>query len=453
MTIVVLSSDRLEAFLTLESAAELSGVRNELSEAGVVHGILNPELAQICAQGTGGESVCIARGTAPGFARPERLELEFESAKTAGRIDPISHRMDFRERGTVHNVFEGERLGVLLPALEGAAGIGVDGVELAPAPSAELSASIGPGVRVEEQTDGSCVLFAELDGVVRVAPSGELFVTDMLSLPGDVDLSTGNIDVLGSVSVGGTVRAGFKVQACHDVDVDAAVEDATVTAGKSLTVGAGILGGGSGVVVAGKSIQAKYAQNATLRCGGDVVLQVDTNSGIECAGLLSAREGAGHLRGGTYWAGAGLWARELGSAQGVPTLVQVGNDPHLTRELARVRSDLRVNGGRVMKLQRERGVASAKRVGRSLTRDQAGNARRTMKAQRELLRARRLLEAREAELERGLALAAPPFVRVESRIHAGVRLQIQNSHLTIDQSRAGGTFLRDDQSGEITCSS
>ena len=453
MTIVILSPDRLEAFLTLESAAEISVVRNELAEAGVVHGILRSELARVSAQGTGGEPVCVARGTLPVLARPERLKLDFESAKTAGRIDESTLRIDFRERGTVHNVLEGERLGVLLPAQCGAAGLAVDGVEIASSASDELEASIGPGVRVEEQSGGSRVLYAELEGVARVASSGELFVTDLLLLSGDVDLSTGNIDVLGSVHVSGTVRAGLTVQACHDVDVDAAVEDANVTAGKSISVGAGILGGGSGVVVAGRSIEARFAQNATLRCGGDVVLQADTNSGIECAGMLSAREGAGHLRGGSYWAGAGLWARELGSAQGVPTHVQVGNDPRLTRELARVRSDLQVNAGRVKKLQRERGVANAKRVGRSLTRDQAGSARRTMKVQRELIRARSLLERRQADLERALSLAAAPFVRVESRIHAGVRLQIQNSHLTIDQSRAGGTFLRDDQSGEITCSS
>jgi len=131
----------------------------------------------------------------------------------------------------------------------------------------------------------------------------------------------------------------------------------------------------------------------------------------------------------------------------------VGSDPALTRELARVRSELRVIGGRVKKLQRERGAENAKRVGKSLNRSQAGAVRRAMKAQREFMKARDLLETRREELEAALAFPEPPTVKVEQTIHAGVQIQIQDARLLIDHTRPGGTFRRDEETGEITAGS
>ncbi|MFT7486795.1 MAG: hypothetical protein ACI9F9_002651, partial [Candidatus Paceibacteria bacterium] len=238
-----------------------------------------------------------------------------------------------------------------------------------------------------------------------------------------------------------------------DIDVGQCVEDADIKAGKALRVGAGILAGGVGVVQAREVVRAKYTQNAILRCRGDVHIEADTNSTIECSGIISAREGAGRLRGGTYCAGVGVWATEIGSPQGVETWVRVGRDPGLARVLARVSSDLLVVQAKAKKLQRERGVESAKRVGQSLTREHAGAIRRAMKAQREFQKSRSLLETQRLEIEAAMAEADQPFVRVEKLIYSGVHLQIGDALLSIDSTRPGATFRRDAETGEVSSGS
>ena len=81
-----------------------------------------------------------------------------------------------------------------------------------------------------------------------------------------------------------------------------------------------------------------YAQNAYLSCGGDVVVRhIGTNSVIECGGRLLATEGKGVLRGGRYTAAQGVTAKTMGSEMGVDTLVSIGRDPRMKRELDELR--------------------------------------------------------------------------------------------------------------------
>jgi len=436
--------------LELEGPAERAVVEAELTKAGVVNGIDEEALLGALVKGTGGRAVRIAVGIPPVPARPARIELDFELDQQIGTLDSRSLQIDYRERGGMRNARAGDRLGTWYPAEEGKPGVGVDGQELAPVVSTEPEAKAGAGVRMEPEGDGVEALFAEIDGVVRTTPDGELFVTDLLEIDGDVDLTVGNIDVRGSVRIRGTVRSGFRVHARHDIEVGGAIEDAEIEAGKTLTVSAGILGGGSGVVRATEQVRAKFAQNATIHCRGDVVLEADIHSTIECGGTLLAREGAGHLRGGSYSAGAGIWARTLGSSQGAPTRLQVGVGLDLFRDMEQVRSELQAARARTRKLQRERGREQARRAGRSLTREHALTVRRAMKSQRETAKATAQLEARMRAIKEALEHTDPPFVRVEQKLHAGVELQIQDAFLLIDHSRPGATFRRDPATRDIT---
>jgi hypothetical protein len=120
------------------------------------------------------------------------------------------------------------------------------------------------------------------------------------------------------------------------------------------------------------------------------------------------------------------------------------------RELTRVRSELVNSQAMATKLQRDRGMQSAKRVGQSLTRDSANAVRRSMKAQRDLQKTISCLEGRQREIQIMMAEGGLPLVRIEKTIHAGVHLQIGDAHLTIEQTRPGGTFRRDPETGKIT---
>ena len=127
-------------------------------------------------------------------------------------------------------------------------------------------------------------------------------------------------------------------------------------------------------------------------------------------------------------------------------------DPKLVRELARIGKELMQAQSRTKKLQRENGVQSAKRMGSDLTRDQASMMRRSMKAKRELQKGISILNARREEIEASMSQDGYPLVRVEKKVHAGVRIQIGTAHLTVEHTRPGGTFRLDPETGKITTS-
>lgn len=447
-----ISPDRLQATLTWDEALDLEQITAELQAVGVKHGLDHAAIQEALQRGSDEGSVCIATGLKPIAQEAARVQLTVKQGQASGALDEESQRMDFRERGGVHSVQQGDAIGIWFPGTDGTPGKGVDGLPIDPPAPATPDQSRGQNVHAKAREGGSLNLFAEIDGVVRMGPSGDVYVTDLFDVATDVDLGCGNIDVSGSVHIHGTIRSGFQVHAGQDIDVDETIENANVKAGKSLSVGAGILASDEALIQAEDEIRAKFTQNAILRSGGDVILEVDTNSTIEAARSIIAKEGSGHLRGGHYVAGKSLIVKELGSTQGVETFVRLGMEPKQLRELARIQKDLRAAQAQAKKLQRQRGVQSAKRVGQSMTPEQAGGIRRSMKAQRDLKRTTDLLEQQQREFETAIFEDGLPELRVEKAIHSGVHIQIGNAHLFIDHTRPGGTFRLDPNTGEITSS-
>ncbi len=452
MPSIHISSDRLRAFLTWEGTLDLAQISAELQATGVKYGVDPTTIQATLEDGSDKGSVCIATGLEPIAREPARVQLNIKQGQASGALDEETQRMDFRERGGVHSVQLDDAIGTWLPGTDGTPGRGVDGMTIDPPAPATSDQSRGQNVRAEAGENGSLNLFADIDGVVRMGPAGDVYVTDLLEVESDVDLGCGNIDVSGSVHIHGTIRSGFRVHAGQDIDVDEAIEHANVKAGKSLDVGSGILASNGNLIQAEDEIRAKFTQNATLRSGGNVILEVDTNSTIEAARSIFAKEGSGHLRGGDYVAGESLIVKELGSAQGVETRVRLGMDPTQLRELAKIQKGIKAAQAQAKKLQRQRGVQSAKRIGQSMTREQAGGIRRSMKAQRDLKKVTDLLEQQQRAFRTSTFKDGLPMLRVEKAIHSGVHIQMGSARLFIDHTRPGGTFHLDPNTGEIISS-
>jgi uncharacterized protein (DUF342 family) len=445
-----ISSDRLKAFLDCEEPVELAVIEEELTAQSVVFGIDVEALKAAISQDEPEGPTCIANGVAPIARTASRVELANEQKLASGHLDTESGRMDFRERGCVHSVQSGDLVGTWYPGTDGIPGTGVDGLTIdPPAPNTE-DQSRGVHVRSEVGEKGSVLLYADIDGVVRLGPSGDIYVTNVFEVEEDVDLSCGNIEVDGSVHILGTIRSGFRVHAGEDITVECTIENASVKAGQSLSVGAGILSGVENLIQANDLIRAKFTQNANLRSGGDIIVEVDTNSTIEAGKSILAKEGPGHLRGGVYMAGQSLIANELGSSQGVETIVRVGINPQLARELVRIRADLLASRIEEEQLQRTREVQNAKRLGTTLTPEHAVGVRQAMKTQRDIQNSITLLDKRQVAIQLAMVEGGIPFVRVDKVVHAGVRMQIGDAFLTIEHTRPGGTFRRDAETGKIT---
>ncbi len=425
---------------------------NELKAQGIIFGIDVEAINQALLETARTETICIAEGHESIPPEAALVHLAFEASKSSGTLDEETQRIDFRERGGVHSVTEGAPVGTWIPGTLGTPGIGVDGEAIEPGEPETISQSRGENVRGEPGESGQLNLFAEIDGVVRMGPNGDVYVTNVLEVEADVDLDSGNIDVAGSVDIKGTVHSGFRVHAEHDVDVCGTIENANIRAGKSLVVRSGILGGDLSDVYAKDEIRVKFAQNALLKSDGNIILEVDTNSTVKAGKSILAKEGHGRLRGGVYEARESIVAKELGSPQGVATRAYVGIDPAQLRELHRLRNEVRRAKSKGKKIQRQRDALETKRNGQALTPEFAIELRTCIREQGEQNRAAELVEAQLLTIETDLRARKAPVIRIEHAIHAGVQIQIGDAFLQIDHTRPGGTFRLDPETEEIVFS-
>lgn len=394
-------------------------VEGAIRAAGVVHGLLPERIEaalRVCEERSAlPRPICIANGTPPVPGRDARIEIESEPEKIIGTLEQSVDQIDFHERQVVKNVRAGQRIAMWLPATSGVPGRRVDGAELLAVDGKETTPVARENVIATELEEGGIAFVAAIDGMLQVRPGNELAVLDLMEVPGDVDYDTGNIDADGSVLVQGTVRSEFRVTAKHDITVRESVEDATVFAGDVVFIEKGIFGGEHGRVSAGEHVSTRFAQNASIVCGGDVEIRdSDTNSVIECRGRLIATQGRGHLRGGRYTAFGGLVARELGSELGVTTIVSVGTDPVLASKLHDEREAL----------------LDAQEKGRKGSDD--------------------AMKARPAGPEVHLCTTDLPFIEVLGRVHSGVDIYIRGAHLQTDSVAKHVRYRFDPETGKIT---
>jgi uncharacterized protein (DUF342 family) len=125
------------------------------------------------------------------------------------------------------------------------------------------------------------------------------------------------------------VEDGFSVKAAGNIEVDGTVEKAELDAEGDIIVHQGITGKSNGMVRAGRSIWARFIENAQVEAGNMVVVsdgiinsQVDAFKRIICQGKRA------HIVGGRLRATEEINAKSLGSpTSGTETICEVGFDP------------------------------------------------------------------------------------------------------------------------------
>lgn len=276
------------------------------------------------AEETGGPvRAVVARGRTPRQGRDARLEMRFTEMKLNGALREDG-TMDFRERGGLNFVNRGDVLAVLYPCEPGQPGCTIFGDELPSPEPRDVDVSCGEGVSSALREDGTVRYCATRDGVAYFANNG-FVVRELLEVPGDVDMKTGNIRSKGgTVVVGGSVLEGFAVEAPGDIVVGDIVEDAVLHAGGSISVAGGVAMCGGKAIRAGEDLAAKFCQNAVVETGGNVVVQSLLSHCEVCAGGMVTVVGAGGVvSGGRVVCGKGLEVDYLGNEARSRTVVEL----------------------------------------------------------------------------------------------------------------------------------
>lgn len=331
-------------------------LRQAIADQGIVHGVLEKELAEAIERG-GAQTVLIAQGTPPMRGTPTRFESLLDRLKPrAQEIDELA-QIDYRDLGSLLLVTPGMPLMRRIPPLPGIDGCNVLGQPVLPdeLPDTPFNAEMS-GVAIDPEDPN--LLRAAIAGSPKLIHQGAQ-VNPVVEVDA-VDLSTGNINFQGSLQVRGDISATMEVRVTGDVIVNGTMEAALVEAGGNVTVKGGIIGMAETVpdatgaaartahIVCGGEVRARFITNAIISAGQNVEVEREIRQSSIAAGG-SVNVGAPNtqqtaITGGQTRALQSVRAGTIGSPAGVPTLVQAGLDPHADlKRSALTRKRLKMN--------------------------------------------------------------------------------------------------------------
>ncbi len=312
-----------QARVTPGPAADRKALDESLRAEGVVFGIdeeacdhlstrlEDPEFAE--------DDVVVARGVRPVPGRDGVFDLSFNAELLAGRLREDGS-LDFRDRGRLVPVVPGDVIAFYTRPVAAEPGRSVEGRELVPDAPADPWPGVGEGVELTETGE----VRATIAGIVSYQEDSALSVTSCFEHDGDVDLSSGDLRMAGTLVIKGDVTPNASANATGDLVVNGMVDGGTLRANGSVTVAGGVIGSQVGFVVAGGNLACKHADGADLRSGGTISIESNAIKSRITGRRVVIGKDQGSVVGGEVRAAESIVLGNVGSKLCTRTLVSIG---------------------------------------------------------------------------------------------------------------------------------
>jgi len=262
-------------------------------------------------------------------------------------------------------------------------------------------------------------LYAAVDGYVCYK-DGKIVVRETLRVPDDVDYRTGNINFIGNLSVGGSVRTGFALRGVN-VTVHGQIEGVNIRALHDLNCKGGIKGGKKAHVKSDNDMKLAFGEYATLQSGRDILVKGALMHSDVYAGRRLAV--GGRLTGGNVYAHEYIYVGEqLGGGLDTDTSLILGYHPSFL--FADAESNIRIK-----KLHED--IASYEKKMNKDDEFRSEIEEKLVSAQREL----ELLKSLKVQLWEGMYCTEcleECKVLVPGVVKPGVEISIGNAYLKVD---------------------
>ena len=341
---VTVSPDRLKVWVVVSQAFGgnpfSETLLKETLEANRVKFGIKEDVLQDIGKNGWTENRLIAEGVPP---------EEGEKAKFVPLVKESDHKgipqeredgsVDYKDLRLYLTVNEGTPLLRHFPPTAGTPGTDVNGEPILPLPVNDRV--LRPGVGTTISPDDPDVIVATRSGKpsfddnsVRVDPTLEV---------NKVDPSTGNVIFDGNIVVWGSVKAGYTVQAGHDLTILDTVEGADLIAGNDITLVTGIYGRGKSKISLKGNLTARFLNDCTIQCGGNIeVTDLMSHCFVECEGALRLGElgGKGQIIGGNIQVLEKARARIIGSVSEINTRIAVGPSDAFLSGVGRIKEEI-----------------------------------------------------------------------------------------------------------------
>jgi uncharacterized protein len=356
---VEISDDEMSAKLTVvppqsenDHFTTIDDVRNAFKRRNIVYGVDESRMAELSAKLSQLESskninepieVDIAFGTPTTNGEDARIEYLYKKNEEESQA-PVPEetddgRIDYRAVHKIDNITKGTILAHKIPPTKGMSGMTVTGKTLVAVDGKDIDVTMGKGVVASPGNKDEWI--ADTDGQV-IIKENKISVLALYEIPGDVNLSTGNIDFIGTVIVRGDVKDGFKVYAGEDLVVNGVVEGAELKCSGKLSIAGGVSGNDKAKIFCVGDANIKYIRNAIVEVGGSLTSgQAIMHSKVTVGKKVTVAGKKGVIVGGQVIAGEEVNAASMGSNFATPTEVIVGEAVGLRDELQKMEIELK----------------------------------------------------------------------------------------------------------------
>lgn len=329
VALVSIADHGLRAFLTLQppsnggAAPTLEGLTAALAEKGVIFQIDQDRLDRLAREPIYGENIPVASGVEPVDGRNGTVKFLVRTQKSA-LVPKVRENgtVDYHDLDIVENVEQGQPLCIITPPTEGAPGRTVQDTPLPQQKGRPVPSCVG---RNTELTPDSTMVVSKISGQVEF-DGQKIHVDETFQIKGDVDNSTGNLRVAGNLVIQGAVQPGFVVECAGNMEIRGTVENATVKAGRNVTLSSGIT---SSTLSCGGDMRCRYIESSEVLVRGDLSTGSIINSTVSCGKNIKLESLIAKIIGGSCLAGQNIEARSIGSQANVRTKLELGADPAL----------------------------------------------------------------------------------------------------------------------------
>ncbi len=339
--LISISDDNMEASMYLRRKPNgLNYTMQELQDllfaAGVKHGIKEDVLQDIIDNGIYDRMVTVAVGKPAVDGADGSFELLFRTKLPTmpklledGSVDYLN--IDLFER-----VMKDQLIAKYHKSTGGAMGYTVKGGIVMPKKGKEKPALRGKGFHISEDLTE---YYADIDGKIDFY-NGQIRISNLFTVSGDLDHKVGNIEFDGDVEVTGAVRSGMRIVSGGSVTIGGIVESASISAKGDVIIRGGVVGNSECTVETTGNFFAKFVENSNIHAEGTVSCNYLLNSnvvglkGVELSGRLSV------ILGGTTESLSFVKASIIGNDSEVLTRIKVGIDDAHTRKLDMLKKDM-----------------------------------------------------------------------------------------------------------------
>lgn len=313
-----------------------SEIVQRLKEEGIVFGINKEKIEEVVENKIFNQKIIVAEGKLPINGDDGKIIYNFDDELEGPSIVEKDGRIDYKNLNKIRNVRTDDIVIEIIPPTEGISGMDVYGHEIISKKGNPIFVKKGKNVR--ESEDGSKI-YASKDGEVYFS-NNTVYVDEVITISGNVDNETGNIQFNGKVNIKGNVRTGFKVEAEGDIEVFGVVESATLISKKNITIHRGIQGNNNAYLHCLGDFKSKYVENANIRSAGNVEADVILHSDIIAKNKVIVKGKKGLIVGGSIKAGEEVRANIIGSNMGTNTTIEVGIDPEEKDKYEHLKSEI-----------------------------------------------------------------------------------------------------------------